>query len=69
MEELWEWILDYKIIDVDIKCVVCGFILEIIVVVIKLMFNLDLIYGVKKICVIVYVNIIIGFFGIFFVRL
>lgn len=63
--ELCEFILFLEIIDFDIKWIFCGFILEMIVVVCKLMFNMDLIVGVKKINIEKIVNIIIGCFGIF----
>ncbi|HAO6501716.1 TPA: ethanolamine ammonia-lyase subunit EutB [Listeria monocytogenes] len=69
VEELREWILDHKTTDADIKRVVRGLTSEIIAAVTKLMSNLDLIYGAKKIRVIAHANTTIGLPGTFSARL
>lgn len=69
VEELREWILDYKTTDADIKRVARGLTSEIIAAVTKLMSNLDLIYGAKKIRVIAHANTTIGLPGTFSARL
>lgn len=69
VEELREWILDHKTTDADIKRVACGLTSEIIAAVTKLMSNLDLIYGAKKIRVIAHANTTIGLPGTFSARL
>ncbi|EIP9814948.1 ethanolamine ammonia-lyase subunit EutB [Listeria monocytogenes] len=69
VEELREWILDHKTTDVDIKRVARGLTSEIIAAVTKLMSNLDLIYGAKKIRVIAHANTTIGLPGTFSARL
>ncbi|EAG7072947.1 ethanolamine ammonia-lyase subunit EutB [Listeria monocytogenes] len=69
VEELREWILDHKTTDADIKRVARGLTSEIIAAVTKLMSNLDLIYGVKKIRVIAHANTTIGLPGTFSARL
>ncbi|MBF2579422.1 ethanolamine ammonia-lyase subunit EutB [Listeria welshimeri] len=69
VEELREWILDHKTTDADIKRVARGLTSEIIAAVTKLMSNLDLIYGAKKIRVIAHANTTIGLPGTFSVRL
>ncbi|EIQ2376664.1 ethanolamine ammonia-lyase subunit EutB [Listeria monocytogenes] len=69
VEELREWILDHKTTDADIKRVARGLTSEIIAAVTKLMSNLDLIYGAKKICVIAHANTTIGLPGTFSARL
>ncbi|AHI55654.1 ethanolamine ammonia-lyase subunit EutB [Listeria ivanovii] len=69
VEELREWILDHKTTDADIKGVARGLTSEIIAAVTKLMSNLDLIYGAKKIRVIAHANTTIGLPGTFSARL
>ncbi|EGY4445327.1 ethanolamine ammonia-lyase subunit EutB [Listeria monocytogenes] len=69
VEELREWILDHKTTDADIKRVARGLSSEIIAAVTKLMSNLDLIYGAKKIRVIAHANTTIGLPGTFSARL
>ncbi|HDU3358254.1 TPA: ethanolamine ammonia-lyase subunit EutB [Listeria monocytogenes] len=69
VEELREWILDHKTTDADIKRVARGLTSEIIGAVTKLMSNLDLIYGAKKIRVIAHANTTIGLPGTFSARL
>ncbi|EAC3816154.1 ethanolamine ammonia-lyase subunit EutB [Listeria monocytogenes] len=69
VEELREWILDHKTTDADIKRVARGLTSEIIAAVTKLMSNLDLIYGAKKIHVIAHANTTIGLPGTFSARL
>ncbi|HHQ0440072.1 TPA: ethanolamine ammonia-lyase subunit EutB [Listeria innocua] len=69
VEELREWILDHKTTDADIKSVARGLTSEIIAAVTKLMSNLDLIYGAKKIRVIAHANTTIGLPGTFSARL
>ncbi|HDU0913373.1 ethanolamine ammonia-lyase subunit EutB [Listeria monocytogenes] len=69
VEELREWILDPKTTDADIKRVARGLTSEIIAAVTKLMSNLDLIYGAKKIRVIAHANTTIGLPGTFSARL
>ncbi|HEL6856945.1 TPA: ethanolamine ammonia-lyase subunit EutB [Listeria monocytogenes] len=69
VEELREWILDHKTTDSDIKRVARGLTSEIIAAVTKLMSNLDLIYGAKKIRVIAHANTTIGLPGTFSARL
>ncbi|WP_270893305.1 ethanolamine ammonia-lyase subunit EutB [Listeria welshimeri] len=69
VEELREWILDHKTTDTDIKRVARGLTSEIIAAVTKLMSNLDLIYGAKKIRVIAHANTTIGLPGTFSARL
>ncbi len=69
VEELREWILDHKTTDADIKRVARGLTSEIIAAVTKLMSNLDLIYGAKKISVIAHANTTIGLPGTFSARL
>ncbi|PZG35988.1 ethanolamine ammonia lyase large subunit [Listeria ivanovii] len=69
VEELREWILDHKTTDADIKRVARGLTSEIIAAVTKLMSNLDLIYGAKKIRVIAHANTTIGLPGTFSARL
>ncbi|NVS68553.1 ethanolamine ammonia-lyase subunit EutB [Listeria monocytogenes] len=69
VKELREWILDHKTTDADIKRVARGLTSEIIAAVTKLMSNLDLIYGAKKIRVIAHANTTIGLPGTFSARL
>ncbi|EAF2520761.1 ethanolamine ammonia-lyase subunit EutB [Listeria monocytogenes] len=69
VEELREWILDHKTTDADIKRVARGLTSEIIAAVTKLMSNLDIIYGAKKIRVIAHANTTIGLPGTFSARL
>ncbi|EAF6701505.1 ethanolamine ammonia-lyase [Listeria monocytogenes] len=69
VEELREWILDHKTTDADIKRIARGLTSEIIAAVTKLMSNLDLIYGAKKIRVIAHANTTIGLPGTFSARL
>lgn len=69
VEELREWILDHKTTDADIKRVARGLTSEIIAAVTKLMSNLNLIYGAKKIRVIAHANTTIGLPGTFSARL
>lgn len=69
VEELREWILDHKTTDADIKRVARSLTSEIIAAVTKLMSNLDLIYGAKKIRVIAHANTTIGLPGTFSARL
>ncbi|HAB0153480.1 TPA_asm: ethanolamine ammonia lyase large subunit [Listeria monocytogenes] len=69
VEELREWILDHKTTDADIKRVARGLTSEIIAAVTRLMSNLDLIYGAKKIRVIAHANTTIGLPGTFSARL
>lgn len=69
VEELREWILDHKTTDAEIKRVARGLTSEIIAAVTKLMSNLDLIYGAKKIRVIAHANTTIGLPGTFSARL
>ncbi|EAC2227285.1 ethanolamine ammonia-lyase subunit EutB [Listeria monocytogenes] len=69
VEELREWILDHKTTDADIKRVARGLTSEIIAAVTKLMSNLDLIYGAKKIRIIAHANTTIGLPGTFSARL
>ncbi|MCD1679700.1 ethanolamine ammonia-lyase subunit EutB [Listeria monocytogenes] len=69
VEELREWILDHKTTDADIKRVARGLTSEIIAAVTKLMSNLDLTYGAKKIRVIAHANTTIGLPGTFSARL
>ncbi|MBC1249482.1 ethanolamine ammonia-lyase subunit EutB [Listeria welshimeri] len=69
VEELREWILDHKTTDADIKRVARGLTSEIIAAVTKLMSNLDLIYGAKKIRVIAHANTTIGLPGTFSARI
>lgn len=69
VEELREWILDHKTTDADIKRVARGLTSEIIAAVTKLMSNLVLIYGAKKIRVIAHANTTIGLPGTFSARL
>ncbi|EFP0913484.1 ethanolamine ammonia-lyase subunit EutB [Listeria monocytogenes] len=69
VEKLREWILDHKTTDADIKRVARGLTSEIIAAVTKLMSNLDLIYGAKKIRVIAHANTTIGLPGTFSARL
>ncbi|EHL2595527.1 ethanolamine ammonia-lyase subunit EutB, partial [Listeria monocytogenes] len=61
--------LDHKTTDADIKRVARGLTSEIIAAVTKLMSNLDLIYGAKKIRVIAHANTTIGLPGTFSARL
>ncbi|HAC2830155.1 TPA_asm: ethanolamine ammonia-lyase subunit EutB [Listeria monocytogenes] len=69
VEELREWILDHKTTDADIKRVARGLTSEIIAAVTKLMSNLDLIYGAKKIRVFACAITTIGLPGTFSARL
>lgn len=69
ISELCEYVLSDEISVDDIVFICKGLISEVVVVVVKICFNVDLIYGVKKMSVIKKVNIIIGILGIFSVCL
>lgn len=65
ISELCEYVLSDEIFVDDIVFICKGLIFEVVVVVVKICFNVDLIYGGKKMLVIKKVNIIIGILGIF----
>lgn len=65
ISDLWEYVFNDEVISDDIVFVCKGLIFEVVVVVVKICFNVDLIYGGKKMLVIKKVNIIIGLLGIF----
>lgn len=69
VEELREWLLDFKTTDYDIKQVARGLTSEMVAAVAKLMSNLDLIYAAQKINIIKTANTTIGEAGRFSVRL
>lgn len=69
VEELREWILDFKTTDYHIKQVARGLTSEMVAAVTKLMSNLDLIYAAQKIKVIKTANTTIGQEGRFSIRL
>lgn len=69
VEELREWILDFKTTDYHIKQVARGLTSEMVAGVTKLMSNLDLIYAAQKIKVIKTANTTIGQEGRFSIRL
>ena len=60
VEELREWILDENTTESDIKRVSRGLTAEMVAAVAKLMSNLDLIYGAKKITITAHANTTIG---------
>jgi ethanolamine ammonia-lyase large subunit len=60
VEELREWILDENTTESDIKRVSRGLTAEMVAAVAKLMSNLDLIYGAKKIRITAHANTTIG---------
>lgn len=63
VEELREYILDFKTTDYDIKQLSRGLTAEMVAAVTKLMSNMDLIYGAQKILVIKTANTTIGELG------
>ena len=69
VSELREWILDHKTTGVDIRRISRGLTSEMIAAVAKLMSNMDLIYGAKKIEVLAHCNTTIGKFGTLSARL
>jgi ethanolamine ammonia-lyase large subunit len=60
VEELREWILDENTTESDIKRVSRGLTAEMVAAVAKLMSNLDLMYGAKKIRITAHANTTIG---------
>ncbi|WP_432663540.1 ethanolamine ammonia-lyase subunit EutB [Wukongibacter baidiensis] len=60
VSELREWILSYETSSADIRRISRGLTSEIIAAVTKLMSNLDLIYGAKKIVVTAHCNTTLG---------
>ncbi|MCM1991230.1 ethanolamine ammonia-lyase subunit EutB [Oceanirhabdus seepicola] len=69
VSELREWILDENTTGADIKRISRGLTSEMVAAVTKLMSNLDLIYGAKKIRVTAHCNTTIGLEGTFSARL
>ena len=69
VSELREWILDHKTTGLDIRRISRGLTSEMIAAVAKLMSNMDLIYGAKKIEVLAHCNTTIGKFGTLSARL
>ena len=69
VSDLREWILDEKTTSVDIRRISRGLTSEMIAAVAKLMSNMDLIYGAKKIEVLAHCNTTIGKFGTLSARL
>lgn len=69
VEELREWLLDFKTTDFEIKQIARGLTSEMIAAVTKLMSNLDLIYAAQKIHIIKTATTTIGEAGRFSVRL
>ena len=69
VSDLREWILDDKNTSVDIRRISRGLTAEMIAAVAKLMSNMDLIYGAKKIEVLAHCNTTIGRFGTLSARL
>ncbi|AJS58954.1 ethanolamine ammonia-lyase subunit EutB [Paenibacillus sp. IHBB 10380] len=69
VEELREWILDENTTESDIKRVSRGLTAEMVAAVAKLMSNLDLMYGAKKIRITAHANTTIGRSGTLSARL
>ncbi|MDN9009539.1 ethanolamine ammonia-lyase subunit EutB [Brevibacillus laterosporus] len=69
VEELREWILDENTKESDIKRISRGLTAEMIAAVAKIMSNLDLIYGAKKIRITAHANTTIGRAGTLSARL
>ncbi|UNK20761.1 ethanolamine ammonia-lyase subunit EutB [Paenibacillus sp. N3/727] len=69
VEELREWILNDNTTEADIKRVSRGLTAEMVAAVTKIMSNLDLIYGAKKIRVTAHANTTIGRSGTLSARL
>lgn len=69
VSELREWILDDQTTGVDIRRISRGLTSEMVAAVAKLMSNMDLIYGAKKIKVLAHCNTTIGEFGTLSARL
>ncbi|MGL5085367.1 MAG: ethanolamine ammonia-lyase subunit EutB [Clostridium sp.] len=69
VSELREWILDDSTSNEDIRRVSRGLTSEMVAAVAKLMSNMDLIYGAKKIKVLAHCNTTIGEFGTLSARL
>jgi len=69
VSDLREWILDEENTSVDIRRISRGLTSEMIAAVAKLMSNMDLIYGAKKIEVLAHCNTTIGKFGTLSARL
>lgn len=69
VEELREWILNENTTEADIKRVSRGLTSEMIAAVTKIMSNLDLIYGAKKIRITAHANTTIGLSGTLSARL
>lgn len=69
ISDLREWILNEKTTATDIRRVSRGLTSEVVASVVKLMSNLDLIYGAKKIKVTAHANTTIGEAGVLAARL
>lgn len=69
ISELREWILDHNTTGSDIKRVSRGLTSEVVAGVTKLMSNLDLVYGAKKIIITAHCNTTIGLPGTLSARL
>lgn len=69
VSELREWILDDQTTSEDIRRVSRGLTSEMVAAVAKLMSNMDLIYGARKIKVLAHCNTTIGEFGTLSARL
>lgn len=69
VSDLREWILDEENTSIDIRRISRGLTSEMIAAVAKLMSNMDLIYGAKKIEVLAHCNTTIGKFGTLSARL
>ena len=69
VEELREWILNENTTEADIKRVSRGLTAEMVAAVAKIMSNLDLIYGAKKIRITAHANTMIGRSGTLSARL
>ena len=69
VSDLREWILDEETTSIDIRRISRGLTSEMIAAVAKLMSNMDLIYGAKKIEVLAHCNTTIGKFGTLSARL
>lgn len=69
VSELREWILDHKTTGEDIKRVSRGLTSEMVAAVAKLMSNLDLVYGARKIRITAHANTTIGLEGTLSARL
>ncbi len=69
ISELREWILDEKTTATDIRRISRGLTSEVVAGVVKLMSNLDLVYGARKIKVTAHANTTIGEDGVLAARL